>query len=115
MSEIKSKQIFVSELPPELKNGGNLQNQFLKFVDPSKGTRWFRPTTLSELSSIQKDHETFRRFMGGTGGYKRDDFSYNHPVTVQLDSIPDLVQINILIPKLKGLKYQIILYLKNCF
>jgi hypothetical protein len=82
-------ETLISELPQELLSGG-LRRQFLGFVDPAKGSKWFRPTSLSELSSLQKSHATFRRFMGGTGGYKRD-FNYNHPVTVQLDAIPDLV------------------------
>ena len=79
-----------SELPEQLKEGGLFKDQFVCFVDHAKGTKWYRPTTLSELAKVQKNHETFRRFMGGTGGYKRN-FNYNHPVTVQLDAIQDLV------------------------
>jgi hypothetical protein len=69
---------------------GILGGQLLGFVDPIKGSKWFRPTTLSELNDLQKSHATFRRFMGGTGGYKRD-FCYNNPITVQLDGIQELV------------------------
>ena len=79
----------IPELPEELVTG-DFKNQFLGLVDPIKGTKWFRPTKLSELARVQKNHETFRRFMGGTGGYKRN-FNYNHPVTVQLDGIQELV------------------------
>ena len=79
-----------SELPEELKDGGIFKDQFLCFTDQEKGRKWYRPTTLLELAQIQKSHVTFRRFMGGTGGYKRN-FNYDHPVTVQLDAIQELV------------------------
>ena len=94
MLRVKIISKLISELPSELQNGGIYKGQNLQFTDPANGHRWFRPTTLSELSELQKSHATFRRFMGGTGGYKRDDFSYNHLVTVQLDGIEELVRIN---------------------
>jgi hypothetical protein len=31
--------------------------------------------------------------MGGNGGYKREDFPYNHPLTAQLDEIEELVRV----------------------